>query len=157
MLSLEKPVCELPVRPKKPARAGSSTATLIRLDAGDSWALVVALGAPVRVNGVLLPAGLALLADRDEIRVPGSPPLWFSTETIARVGEAPALDGRALRCPRCHLPIDAGSPAVLCPGCRVWHHQSTDRPCFTYKDAPCAACGEGFELNGGFRWLPEEL
>ncbi len=157
VLSLEKPVSELPALPHPFKRGTSSPATLVRLESGDSWALVVARGDQVRVNGITVASGLAVLADRDEIRVAGSPPFWFSTETIAHVCDAPYLDGRVLHCPRCHDAIEAGSPAVSCPSCRVWHHQSTARPCFTYQDAPCAACGESFELDGGFRWDPEDL
>src|SRR3990172_5473297 len=157
VLSLEEPVSELPLLAPLSARGTSSPATLFRLESGDSWALVVTRGAFVRVNGVTVPAGLAVLSDQDEIWIAGSPPLWSSTETIARIGDAPSLDRRVLRCPRCHDPISAGSPAVSCPNCRVWHHQIPARPCFTYQDAPCAACGESFELDGDFRFSPEEL
>lgn len=156
VLVLEQAEYELPVRPQLPATDAPAPATLVRLAASDGWA-VVARSEHVRVNGIALPAGLAVLADRDEIQLPGVGPVWFSTEIVARVVEAPALDGRTPRCPRCREPIEAGSPAVLCAGCRVWYHQTPARPCYTYQDAPCSACGELCELDGDFRWSPEEL
>ena len=156
VLALEQAEHALPAGPWPFTADAPAAATLIRVDARDTWALV-ARDERVRVNGVAIPAGLAIVADKDEILVPGVPPMWFSTETIARISKAPALDGRALSCPRCRRTIEVGTPAVACPSCRVWHHQTPELPCFTYDAAPCGACGERFDLDGAFRWCPDEL
>jgi len=158
VLRLEEPEYALPLRAPR-ATDGPRTATLVRLasDSGEAWVMIAVPGSAVRVNGIVAPAGLVVLDDRDELRVAGSPPLWFSTESIARVEAAPVRSGRALRCPRCSDLIEAGTPAVRCPNCGVWHHQNPSRPCFTYENAPCAACRVSSELDGGFRWSPEEL
>ena len=157
VLSLENTEHELPFGRWPCAPMAGSAATLVRVDARETWALIVNGEKRVRINGAAISAGLAVLADRDEIIVPGAPPLWFSTETVARIDEAPSLDGRALVCPRCRLSIAAGSPAVSCPNCRVRQHQTEELPCFTFDAAPCPACGERFELDGDFRWSPEDL
>lgn len=158
VLPLESAEHALPAGPWPFSSSGApSAATLVRVDARDTWALVVDRDERLRVNGVVVPAGLAVLADRDEIQLPGSPPLWFSTETVARIEQAPSFDGRALCCPRCRRLIEAGSPAVRCPGCRVWYHETSELPCFTYESSPCSSCGNRFELDGDFRWSPEEL
>lgn len=132
-------------------------AMLLRVDRSSSWTLVVDRNSAVEVNGAPVTAGLRVLEDRDEIRLAGGAPIWFSTESLARVEPAPAFAGRKRRCPRCSDPIEAGSPAVCCPRCGVFSHEQQDRACFTYQKAPCAACGEFSELDGSFHWTPEGL
>lgn len=142
-----------------PARAGTAmrpgSARLIRADAGGAktWALVAPIGSCVRVNSHALPAGLCVLADRDEIRI-GAETSYFTTETLAAVEKFPGAD-RPVFCGRCRQPIVAGALAVCCPGCGIWYHQDADLPCFTYTEK-CAFCGHATALDAGFAWVPEE-
>jgi hypothetical protein len=141
----------------KPGTASANVARLIRGDAGGSrvWALVVSKDSDIRVNGRAVLAGLCVLADRDEIRT-NDKIQYFSTETPATVEEFPSSD-RPVFCGRCRQQIDAGSPAVRCPGpgCGVWYNQSTDLPCWTYADK-CTFCGHPTALDSSFSWTPEE-
>jgi hypothetical protein len=110
------------------------------------------------VNGLPLHHGIAVLFDRDEIRLaPGGDgtPLYFSTERLAVVTQySPA--GRLGLCPRCKQAIAPGEDAVRCPGCGVWHHSTAALPCWTYGDQ-CAACDHATSIEAGFRWTPEVL
>ncbi len=125
----------------------------------ETWALITSPQAQVRLNGMAVLLGLVVLADRDEIVVtdaisPQGRRFYFSSQSVVRVEAAPA---GLLSCPRCKLPIDAQSPAVRCPRCRVWHHQLADRECWTYADR-CAAChDQDTSLSGELRWTPEEM
>ena len=116
------------------------------------WLLV---GAPaVRVNGIPLDAGIRVLRDRDELRT-GDDRRFFSVESLAVIAPFPGGE-RATFCPRCKLEIAPDSPAVRCPQCGVWHHQSDELPCWTYA-AHCMLCDHPTALDAGFRWTPEEL
>ncbi len=119
----------------------------------ERWMLVGS--GSVRINGTPLAAGIRVLRDRDEIRLNGGPPVYFSTERLARVEPFPGAE-RQVFCPRCKLPIETGAPAVLCPGCSTWFHQTTDLPCFTYAET-CPLCDHQTTLDGEYRWTPEEL
>jgi len=123
-----------------------------RAAACDAWVVV---GPPaVHVNGVALDTGIRVLRDRDELRA-GGRRAFFSTESLAVVAAFPGAE-RAVSCPRCKLEIVADSPAVRCPKCDVWHHQTDELPCFTYRER-CTLCDQPSALDGGFRWTPEEL
>jgi hypothetical protein len=123
--------------------------------APETWALVCPPGWPGRFNGELVPLGLVILADRDEIRAPGRRTMFFSTETIAHVEPYAGSDDRGF-CPRCKQPIEAGTAAVRCPSCGLWHHESDDLPCWTYAPR-CTACPHETALDASYRWSPEEL
>jgi hypothetical protein len=129
-------------------------ARLIRAGAAESqvWALAAGKEADVRVNGHPVLAGMCVLADRDEIRSGGAQ-FFFSTESLAVEEPLPPLD-RPVFCGRCRQKMEAGSPAVRCPGCGVWYNQSTELPCWTYADK-CAFCGYATALDAGFTWSPE--
>ena len=119
---------------------------------GERW---VVLGAPsVRVNGVALGAGIAVLGDRDELYA-GGMRMFFSSERPAAVAAFPGGEG-ATPCARCRTPLAAGTPAVWCPGCGAWHHQADDLPCWTYA-ARCSLCAQATALDGGLAWTPEGL
>lgn len=118
-----------------------------------SWWLLAPPGR-VLVNGQPVWLGLRALRDRDEVLVPGSGSVFFSTESLARVEEFPGAP-KPVFCPRCRDKIEAG-PAVKCPACGVWHHQLTDRPCWTYSET-CALCPQPSALNAGYQWTPERL
>jgi len=120
----------------------------------ERWALIDG-GGRVRINGHPPAAGLRVLDDRDEIRTVAGGTVYFSTETRARVEEFPGAE-RPVHCPRCKLAIDAGTPAVSCSRCAIWHHQSDRYPCWTYAER-CALCDQETDLDAGFRFSPEDL
>ena len=125
------------------------------LDAPDvEWALLVGRGQRVLLNGQPLDLDLALLRHQDDLRVNGSPPLYFSSERLASVEPCPRLD--LPRCPRCAQSIACGDPAVCCPGCGVFHHQLADLPCWTYA-ARCARCEVPSDLDAELRWTPVDI
>ncbi len=119
----------------------------------DTW--VVLADAALRLNGAALPLGFAVLSDRDELQLPGRSPVYFSTERLASVEPYPTTNAKGF-CPRCKQGIDAGTSAVRCPACGLWHHASDTLPCWTYAPA-CAGCPQDTALDTGFRWTPEEL
>jgi len=146
--SRQTPKDERNARPGKVAR-------LVRADAAGSraWALIASRDSDVHVNSRVVPAGLCVLDDRDEIRI-GGEVQYFSTETPVTVEEFTASD-RPVFCGRCRQKIEPGSPAVCCPSCGVWYNQSADLPCWTYSDK-CTFCGHPTALDSGFAWIPEE-
>jgi len=118
-----------------------------------SWYLIAAPACAVRINGAPLPTRIRALRDRDEIQV-GSSRLYFSTETLAAV--VPFAGDGETRCARCRMAILSPTPAVACPDCGVWYHQTATLPCWTYTPT-CALCEQPTALEGGFRWTPEAL
>jgi hypothetical protein len=124
-------------------------------DGPEQWTLFAVPWRGVRVNGIEVTSGIRVLADRDEIHVPGFAPVYFSTERLAAIRPCP-VGAAALICPRCRQPIDADSPAVACPGCGVWHHGHDPLTCWSYAPR-CALCPQPTELSAGFQWTPESL
>lgn len=118
------------------------------------WLLMAGSKADVRINGVAMPGGLRLLSDRDEIRI-GQERFFFSTETLAAAVEFPGAS-RPVICQRCKDSIVEGTPAVRCPQCGVWHHQTDRLPCWSYADT-CASCSQVTDFEAGYRWTPEDL
>ena len=118
--------------------------------ANDCW-IALATSA-LRLNGERVVAGLAVLRDCDLLSVDGVR-VFFSSERRATV--VPFDGAEAVTCARCRSAIGDGSPAVRCPACDVWHHQS-DLACWTYADR-CALCDQPTALDAGFRWTPEGL
>jgi len=135
-------------------------AALVRSACGDKehWVLLSApISQAVAVNGMPVVLGMRVLHDRDEIRVPRAPRMFFSTEQIARV-EPYVAGGRRGKCPRCDSEIVEGSPSVRCPQCGVAHHQdpASEMGCWTYART-CASCPQPTGLDLGYTWTPEEL
>jgi hypothetical protein len=122
----------------------------------ETWILLAPPQQAVRVNGERVLLGICVLRDKDEIRVPGGVSLFFSTEKLARVELFPGINGQRFFCPRCKQEIPLTSPAVRCPQCNVWHHQSEDLPCWSYSDH-CALCDQSSALDADYRWTPEEF
>jgi hypothetical protein len=122
----------------------------------DNWHLLAPPSRAPRVNGQAVALGIRALRDRDEICLPGRPPLFFSTEQLVAVEPFTGLpDGR---CPRCTKIIPGESPAVRCSGCNTWYHAAADRNCYTYGENPiCVVCGADAVVSGEFGWSPEEL
>lgn len=117
------------------------------------WILIAAHGEDVWINDAPLALGIWRLTDRDEIRIPGAEPIYFSTENPAQIEP---FDGDPVTCPRCRTAISSGSPSVRCPGCGVAHHQSEELGCWTYA-SHCALCPETTNLDAGYRFRPEDL
>ena len=125
-------------------------------DGAESWFVLASSAARLRVNGRPAPLGVRVLADKDEIRLANGPRLYFSTERVAQVVPLPAAD-RVVSCARCRNPIENGTPAVACPSCGAWCHQSADRSCWCYKEyMHCPLCGHSTEPEAGFRWTPND-
>lgn len=124
----------------------------------DQW-VVLARPTPqtagVYVNGWPLHSGLTILRDRDEIRVGEQDAWFFSTECLARVEALPRCDPAPV-CPRCKQSIETGSPAVRCPQCDVWYHETVALPCWSYAKT-CALCDQPTDLEAGYLWTPEKL
>lgn len=149
------PAATPPARRLGPAAALNRGELLLRgvaLPAGNErWTLMSPTTA-TRVNGSPVWLGVRVLADRDEVRLPGGTRLYFSTERLAAVTPLPA-GGRVIHCVRCLLPIDPGCAAVQCPACLGWHHQNGERDCWTYTTV-CASCPQSTAANAGFSWAP---
>ena len=120
-----------------------------------SWALLSAPDTSLRVNGLPVP-GIRILRDRDELYLDGRT-AFFSTERLARVEPFPPHPSTTY-CPRCKSELNAGHPAVCCPGCGIWHHQrpEKDMPCWTHG-SHCALCPHPTALTGEWQWIPEAL
>ncbi len=132
-------------------------AVVLRHDAGGAggvgWVLIRGRGREVRVNGMVERLGVRALRHQDQIEV-GDQRMYFSTESLASVGPFPGA-GRPVFCPRCKQEIEAGVPAVQCPSCGLWHHETPELNCWTY--APhCSTCSQGTEVGGEYRWVPED-
>jgi hypothetical protein len=122
-------------------------------DTPHHWTMLTG-DATVRLNGAPLVLGIAVLADRDEIRT-ADRTVWFSTETRPVVAPFPDSTPRG-SCPRCKQPLSPGQAAVRCPSCRLWYHATDDLPCWLY-DTKCSTCGQMTALDGPLRWSPEDL
>ena len=121
----------------------------------DRWLLFASGETPVTINGVSLDLGMRRLGDKDEIRV-GPSAMFFSAERVAVVVPFPGI-GKKCICPRCKQEIVVGTPAVQCPGCRAWHHQSEELPCWTYAPTCAAHCGQATAMDGALQWVPEAV
>jgi len=120
-----------------------------------SWTLLGGRQAGLRVNGQPLTLGIRSLRDRDEISLAGQR-CFFSNEELARVVPFPGI-AQTVFCPRCKQKMEAGDPAVSCPHCRAWHHQSEKFPCWTYEPT-CALCRlQSSALDAGYAWTPDML
>jgi hypothetical protein len=122
---------------------------------GESWLVMTAKGAGVRLNGVRLLTGFRVLADRDELCIDGVGRAFFSTERLATVAPFPGAE-RPVRCARCRSVLDPGKPSVRCPSCGALTHQTEDRPCWVYGEH-CPQCSQPTALDFGFCWSPEGL
>ena len=124
-------------------------------DAGEeTWVLLHSPANALRVNGTALASGIRVLSHRDELRLAGvAGRAFFSLEGLARAAPFDGVEGS--RCPRCQQGIEPGTPAVRCPQCGVWHHESGELGCWSYSPA-CSLCDQPTPLGAGFRWTPDE-
>jgi Zn finger protein HypA/HybF involved in hydrogenase expression len=119
------------------------------------WAILTGQECGVTINGIPLLLGLRVLIDRDEIRWGPDAFAFYSTEEPADIASLPQGD-RKIFCPRCKQEITPGTPAVRCPRCGIWHHQSEQLPCYTYAER-CATCTRRASLDSSYDWTPEEM
>ena len=134
-----------------------STALLVQQASTNQsrWLLISRQGHAVCVNGDSTTLGVRVLTDRDEINVEGVGEFFFSTESLARI-EVFTGSAQEIYCPRCRQVLDEGVPAVRCPQCGVWYHETEELNCWRYAET-CALCPQPTDLDAGFRWTPEEL
>ena len=119
---------------------------------GARW---VVIGPPsLRLNGAALDVGIAVMVDRDELCV-GGRRMFFTTESVPTVVPFPGSD-RPVSCARCGSVIAPGSPAVACPTCGLWYHESEELPCWTYGPH-CVADDQPTALDAELRFSPEDL
>ena len=125
---------------------------------GSVWILKAGVRTDARVNAVSVAGWLWVLGDRDEIQCKGqrvlfaarSPPrvtTYLAADPLVAAAHQPA-------CPRCHQAIELGSPAVQCPGCERWFHQSGARDCWSGSPS-CASCPQPTDLNAPYGWTPQ--
>jgi len=127
----------------------------------EQWILIASAGSATAVNGrPIHPTGIRVLRDRDEMLLQTESEKrarrwFFSTERLAEIEAFPGADP-AVPCARCKQPMAENEPAIRCPNCGRWHHQTEMLPCWTYA-ATCAGCHDQPTEEAGYRWSPEEL
>jgi hypothetical protein len=117
------------------------------------WCLYCSTPGTVRVSSVPVLTTLSVLRHRDLVTMPGGSHFYFSTESLPQVVPFPGSSQEAV-CPRDHQPIQENTPAVQCPRCHTWYHQTDDCPCYTYAET-CASCKGHTTLEAAFEWVPE--
>jgi hypothetical protein len=157
-VKVEGDVFALVCGPQPVARPDTDGAALCRRTAAgarEAWVLLNPPTVDLRLNGAPLHTGIRVLEDRDAIQLSDGSPTYFSSERLAEVELFPGSP-EAVYCPRCKTEIEAGTPAVRCPGCDSWIHQSEVFGCWLYAEH-CALCDHPTALDAGFRWSPEDL
>jgi hypothetical protein len=79
--------------------------------------------------------------------------ILFAAETPPRVEPFPG-PGEPAICAGCGSFIGQDDPAVECPRCDAWHHQSTEEPCWI-AGPTCTRCDQATELNVDYEWRPK--
>jgi hypothetical protein len=116
-------------------------------------AVLLPVGAAARVNGRPVLGGLRVLEHKDEV-IHGRSRFFYSAESApVLVAFRRAEGARSPTCPLCRGPVRDGDPAVQCPGCGRWFHQSA-KPCWTYAPT-CRFCNHPTALDGAAGWRPE--
>jgi hypothetical protein len=124
-----------------------------KADNQENWIVIAGDGSDISINGIPLFLGIHVLRDRDEIRWSREGFGFYSSEELASVVSFPQAD-RKIFCPRCKQKIVPETPAVQCPNCGIWYHQSQEFPCYSYTPN-CAICARKTNLGGEFEWIPE--
>lgn len=133
-------------------RAGQQPSAIPGLP--ETWLLLSTHRDAVRVNGDPLLIGARVLHDRDEITA-FSRRYFFSTEKPPEIVTFRTAECGAAFCARCKKAMEDGQPAVACPACGTWHHQSEAMPCWLYAKT-CALCQQPTALDAGYQWTPDE-
>jgi hypothetical protein len=134
-----------------------STAWQVRLlpcnDGSDSpaYVLLVKDGAPVRLNGQQ-PLSVSLLQDRDEIML-GSVYAYYTTEVLAEIVPFAGAH-ETIFCARCKSALAEEGPAVQCPACSLWYHETEAQPCWSY--AQTCVCSHPSTVET-FVWWPQPI
>lgn len=146
-----------PVRIRGKGSNGSVVAELIRFGdrLNETWVLQSPARELIQVNGFPLVGGIRVLQDKEEILTRASGRIYFSTQRTPTIEPFPGRE-EATSCPRCKGTIAEGEPSVMCPACFTWHHEGTDRPCWSYTEK-CALCDQLTRLDTGVSWTPENL
>ncbi len=149
-----------PAAPPPSAHPPDDTPDPIRIlraksSASDQPEWVCLAGRGVTINGERLVTGARVLADRDEIVMPEGERVYFSTESKAEIQPLPHGLGEVF-CARCKKTIDPGSPAVACPQCGSWHHQTEELGCWNYIEK-CSLCPQATALDADFQFNPGDL
>ncbi len=137
-----------------PAVAPEIGAAAVVMKRGEERILISNGREGVWVNGEPLVLGIRALRDRDAIRIGARRTAFFSTEALPRI--TPFPQPHPAPCARCMTDVVPDSPAVKCPKCGAWHHQSDEFPCWTYTEK-CARCDQPTALDGQYHWNPEGL
>ena len=90
---------------------------------------------------------------RLEIPRSGIIKILFAIESPPRIESFPG-PGEPAICARCGSFIGQDDPAVECPRCDAWHHQSTEEPCWIACPT-CTRCDQATELNVDYEWRPK--
>jgi hypothetical protein len=133
-------------------------------DGNSVWVLMTRPAPAVRVNATPVPTGLRTLTDRDELRVAGMTPMYFSTERLPSVEILQGTADDPGICPRCRLPLIPNRPVVRCPGCDLTYHEEETAPndeeerrnCWTYRPV-CQSCDHPTNPQAGYRWTPADM
>ncbi len=114
---------------------------------GDTWVLIASAAVRTLVNGRVSRTGLHVLRSGDEIRTHDGATFVFSISQRAETVPFPGAD-RPVRCGRCTTELEAGAPAVRCPGCSSWYHEHGDFNC--WSSVPfCQVCGRRAAADQG--------
>jgi hypothetical protein len=142
------------VRARRGESASAEGALLLRQEelGEETWVL---MAQSARINGLSLDLSMRVLRDKDEISVGGNQRFFYSAERLVCVVPFPGAEHEVF-CPRCQQRVEKDTPAVKCPGCGAWHHQSDELPCWTYGGT-CTLCDQPTALDAGYRWTPEDL
>jgi len=145
------------VRRAGPARADREALVRIQQGGIEQWLLLIPPTIPLWVNGRQPLLGAHVLTERDEIRFRTGLRLYFSTERLPQVVAFPG-GSREMCCARCRNPIARDTPAVACPTCGTWCHQTEELPCWRYPGSTqCPLCDQSNDPEAGFRWTPTDL
>ncbi|MDZ7411903.1 MAG: RING finger protein [Candidatus Hadarchaeum sp.] len=109
------------------------------------------------VNAGAVAGGIAVLRDRDELRINGHT-FFFSAEAVPEVQLASTAE-KSIPCPICGDTISEGQRVVRCPRCFTVYHQDEERarPCWASLEK-CATFGCEFptKVDATALWIPEE-
>ena len=132
---------------------------LVRAAAEGGTAWVALARGDVALNGCPLRTRVAVLDDRDELRIGTE-----SVSAFVSLERQPTLEryegDDASTCPRCKTEIERGHWTVVCPSpdCGVRHHQDEDEglPCWLDVER-CALCSQPTPFDAETTFTPGEL
>lgn len=117
------------------AHAGHPDSIATLVNAGGEWILIADPGT-VRLNGLPLNWGIAVLSHKDQLRLCGEQHYFSSESPVSPrifTGNADA------RCALCDQPL-VGEITAPCPGCGLWFHARDAADCFG-ATPNCPSCG----------------